>query len=210
MESSVNVGRVKGRGLDQGQSVLLGKLTGFLSGDLLKKIIIRKKNNKEGKQKRKNKEKERRGKGITKEESLQRMRIEKKKKKKKKKIIKADLTQVLQIALVSDKHNDNVLSSILTKLSQPPLNVLVGNALGDIVAKQSPNSSTIVGTGDGTVSFLSSSIPNLSLDSFAVDLNAPCGELNTNGGLGLQGELVPGETAQQVGLSNTRVPNKDN
>ena len=37
-------------------------------------------------------------------------------------------------------------------------------------------------------------VPNLSLDGFVVNLDASSGKLHSNGGLGLQVELIPGET----------------
>ncbi|RXH86320.1 hypothetical protein DVH24_017373 [Malus domestica] len=53
--------------------------------------------------------------------------------------------------------------------------------------------------------FLAGSVPNLSLDDFAVDIQAAGGELDADGGLRLEAELVPGEPRQQVGLANAGV-----
>jgi hypothetical protein len=52
---------------------------------------------------------------------------------------------------------------------------------------------------------LSSSVPNLSLDDLAIHIQAPGGELNPDGGLGLEAELVASEPGEQVGLAHTRV-----
>jgi hypothetical protein len=52
---------------------------------------------------------------------------------------------------------------------------------------------------------LASSVPNLCLDDLIIDPNASGGELNPNGGLGFEAELVPGEPGQQVGFANPRV-----
>lgn len=55
----------------------------------------------------------------------------------------------------------------------------------DIIDKQGPNGSAIVGRGNGAVALLSSSIPDLRLDGFGIDLNRPGGELDANGRLGV-------------------------
>lgn len=41
-------------------------------------------------------------------------------------------------------------------------------------------------------------------------LDAPSRELDADGGLGLEAELVPGESTQQVGLADAGVADKDN
>jgi len=46
--------------------------------------------------------------------------------------------------------------------------------------------------------FLASSVPNLSLDNLIIDANASGGELNANGGLGFEAELVSREARKKV------------
>lgn len=53
------------------------------------------------------------------------------------------------------------------------------------------------------------SVPNLRLDDLAVVLDTPGGELDANGRLGVEVELVARESAQQVGLSDARVADDD-
>ncbi len=55
------------------------------------------------------------------------------------------------------------------------------------------------------VPLLAGGVPNLGLDDLAVDLDAAGGELDPDGGLGLEAELVLGETRQQVGLAHAGV-----
>lgn len=74
---------------------------------------------------------------------------------------------------------------MIPQLLQPSGDVFIGLVFADIVDEQGPDGSAIVGRGDGAVAFLSSSIPDLRLDSFRIDLNRPGGELDTNGGLGV-------------------------
>lgn len=114
-----------------------------------------------------------------------------------------------QIALVAHKHNDNVGVGMFTQLLQPAGHVLVSLVLADVVDKESADSSTVVSGGDGTVALLTGGIPDLGLDSLGVDLDGAGCELDANGGLGVNVELVTGETTQQVRLSDTRVSDKD-
>lgn len=60
-----------------------------------------------------------------------------------------------------------------------------------------------------SVSFLSSSVPNLCLDGFAINLYAPRCKLNTNGGFRFQVEFIASESGEQVRLADTGVPNQD-
>nr|KYP33522.1 hypothetical protein KK1_045614 [Cajanus cajan]KYP33524.1 hypothetical protein KK1_045616 [Cajanus cajan] len=55
------------------------------------------------------------------------------------------------------------------------------------------------------VPFLTSSVPNLSLDNLVINANASGGELNTNGGLGFEAELVSREARKKVGFADTGV-----
>jgi hypothetical protein len=119
-------------------------------------------------------------------------------------------TQVSQIALVSNKHNHNVGVRVVTKLFQPPGDIVVGLVLANIVDEQRANRTAVVCRGDGTVSFLASSIPDLSLNGLGVDLDGPGRKFHADRRLRVQVELIPSETTQQVGLSDTRVSDKDN
>ena len=113
-----------------------------------------------------------------------------------------------QITLVSDQHDDNVGIGVIPQLLQPPVDILVGLVFADIVDKKGTHRTTVVGRGDRTVTFLTSSIPDLSLDRLGIHLDRAGCELDTDSRLGVQIEFVPGESAQQVGLSDTRVTNK--
>lgn len=56
---------------------------------------------------------------------------------------------------------------------------------------------------------MASSVPNLSFDNFTIDIQGPGGELNTNGGFGLEIELVLSESGEQIGLADAGVPNEN-
>lgn len=125
-------------------------------------------------------------------------------------ILRGHSPQVSQIALVSNKHDDDVGVGMVAQLLQPPGHVVVGLVLADIVDEQSTDGTAIVGRGDGPVALLTRGIPNLRLDGLGVDLDGASRELDTDGRLGVQVELVAGESAQQVGLADTGVSDEDN
>jgi hypothetical protein len=89
--------------------------------------------------------------------------------------------QMPQIALVSYQHDDNVRVRVVPQLLQPPGHILVRLVLADIVDEQGADCPSIVGRGDGAVSFLSSSVPDLCLDRLCVYLDRPGCELYTDG-----------------------------
>ena len=59
--------------------------------------------------------------------------------------------------------------------------------------------------GDGPVALQAGRVPDLGLDGVGVQLNRPCAELHPDGGAAVQGELVLGESRQQVGLAHARL-----
>ena len=91
--------------------------------------------------------------------------------------------QVSQIGLVSNQHDDNVTVGMVSQLLEPSSDVLVCLVLADVVNEQGTDSAAVVGRSDGTVAFLASGIPDLSLDGLVVDLDAACSELDTDGRL---------------------------
>lgn len=68
--------------------------------------------------------------------------------------------------------------------------------LADIVNEEGTNGAAVVCGGNSTVSLLPSSVPNLCLDSLGVDLDGARGELDTDGRLGVEVELVASESAE--------------
>lgn len=95
-----------------------------------------------------------------------------------------------QVRLVADEHDDNVRVCMIPELLEPSADIDVARVLGDVVDEQGTHRSTVVGRSDGSVSLLTSRVPDLCLDSLAVDCNAPGSKLDTNGTLALQRELV--------------------
>lgn len=123
-------------------------------------------------------------------------------------LLRGHCAQMSQIALVSDQHDHDVGISMVPQLLQPPVDILVGLMFANVVYEESPDRTTVVSRRDGPVPFLTSSIPNLSLNRLGIHLDRPGSELDSDGGLGVQVELVPGETTQQVGFTNAGVTNQ--
>jgi hypothetical protein len=98
---------------------------------------------------------------------------------------------------------------MVAKLLEPPGDVLVGLVLADVVDEEGANGTAVVGGGDGAVALLARGIPDLGLDGLGVDLDRPRGELDADGGLGVDVELVSRETAQQVGFTDARISDQD-
>lgn len=115
-----------------------------------------------------------------------------------------------QIALVSHQHDNNIGIGVIPQLLKPSCDVLVCLVLADVIDEQCADGASVVGRGDGAVALLAGSIPNLRLDGLGVDLNGPRGEFDADSGLGVEVELVPSESTQQIGLSDTRVSDQDN
>eukprot|EP00403_Amphidinium_massartii_P014226 CAMPEP_0178422618 /NCGR_PEP_ID=MMETSP0689_2-20121128/27267_1 /TAXON_ID=160604 /ORGANISM="Amphidinium massartii, Strain CS-259" /LENGTH=115 /DNA_ID=CAMNT_0020044189 /DNA_START=192 /DNA_END=539 /DNA_ORIENTATION=+ len=111
-----------------------------------------------------------------------------------------------KIGFVTYEQDDNIGVSMLSELLQPPLQVLKGSPLGNVVHQQGTDSIAVVCVCDCSIPFLSSSVPNLCLNHLAtVGGNALRGKLNSNCGLGLKVELVACESRQQVRLTHTGV-----
>ena len=53
-------------------------------------------------------------------------------------------------------------------------------------------------------------IPDLGLDRLAVDLDAPGCELDADGGLAVEVELIAGESREEVGFADAAVAYEDN
>lgn len=125
-------------------------------------------------------------------------------------LIRRNSSQVPQIALVSDQHDDNVCIGVISQLLEPSRNVLVCLVLADIVDKKGADGTSVVCGSDGTVTLLAGCIPNLRLDGFGVNLDRSGGKLDTDSRLGVEVEFVSSESAEKIGLSDSRVSNQDN
>ena len=92
-------------------------------------------------------------------------------------------SQVLQIALVSHQHDNDIAICMIPQLLQPPRHILIRLMLADIVNKERTNSTTVVRRGYGAITLLTSSVPDLSFDCFGINLDATSGEFDTDCGL---------------------------
>lgn len=90
-----------------------------------------------------------------------------------------------QITLVTNQHDDNIGVGVVSELLKPSCDVLVGLVLADVVYEQGTDGTTIICGGDGAVTLLTGSIPNLCLDRLGIDLDGSGGKLNTDSRLGV-------------------------
>jgi hypothetical protein len=97
---------------------------------------------------------------------------------------------------------------MLPQLVQPTPHIDKRLLLADVVDQERPHRATVVGGGNGAVSFLSSSVPDLRLDCLGINLNTASRKLDADGRLGIKVELVAREPAQQVGFADSRVSNE--
>jgi len=98
---------------------------------------------------------------------------------------------------------------MVTELLEPPLHILKGGMLGNIVDEESTDSTTVVGGGDSAVTFLTGRVPDLGLDGFSLSLDGFGGEFDSDGGFGFEVEFVACEAGEEVGFSNSGVANED-
>ncbi len=61
-------------------------------------------------------------------------------------LIRGYCTQVFQIALIANKHNDDIRVSVVPQFLQPPCHINIGCVLGDIIDQKGANSTTVVAT----------------------------------------------------------------
>jgi len=70
--------------------------------------------------------------------------------------------------------------------------------LANVVHEKSANGTAVLSGRDSAVAFLAGGIPDLSFDCFGVDLDRASGELDADGGLGVEVEFVAGESGEKV------------
>ena len=114
-----------------------------------------------------------------------------------------------QITLVAHQHNHNIAVRVVPQLLQPPRHVLVRLVLADVVDEEGADRAAVVGRGDGAVALLAGGVPDLRFDGFGVDLDAAGGELDADGGLAVEVELVAREAGKEVGFSDAGVADQD-
>lgn len=86
---------------------------------------------------------------------------------------------------------------------------------GDSTTLEQHQSKTNTGATDQTVNrkcipLLARGVPNLSLDHFSIDSQAPGGELDADSRFGLEAELIPREPRKQVRFSDAGIPYENN
>ena len=111
-------------------------------------------------------------------------------------------SQMPQIALVSDKHDDDVGIRMVAQLLEPSSYVLVRLMLADVVDEKGADSAAVVGGRDGAVAFLAGRVPDLQLDAFSVEFNGSDLEVDADGSDEGRSEGVFAEAQQAARFAN--------
>ena len=104
----------------------------------------------------------------------------------------------LEISFIANQNDENGLISMTTWLFQPSGYVVKTLAFSYVINQHCVNNTPIIRTCNGSVSFLASSVPDLSLDTLASDDEGSSLELNPDCSLGIQTELVPSEPSLRL------------
>ena len=97
---------------------------------------------------------------------------------------------------------------MITKFFQPTGHVVICLVLADVVDEKCTDGTSIICRGNGSIALLACRVPNLSFDGLRVNLDGSRGKLDTDGRLGIEVELISGESTQKVGFADTRVTDK--
>lgn len=103
-----------------------------------------------------------------------------------------DLPLRLQITLVADQDDGYFFVSVVPHFLQPLPYRLEGVSTGDIVNEQHPDGLPVVRIRNGSIPFLTGSVPDLGPNQDVLNVDGVRGELNSNGGVRVTLELVFG------------------
>lgn len=113
---------------------------------------------------------------------------------------------MFQITLVPNKHQYDMLLGMIPQLRHPFSNIGKRLWLRNVIYQQCPHGISIVGIRNSAVSFLTSSIPYLSLYCCTIGhLQGTSRKFHTNSRLGINFELVFCITEEHVRFPHTRV-----
>lgn len=103
-----------------------------------------------------------------------------------------DLPLRLQITLVADQDDGYFFVSVVPHFLQPLPYRLEGVSTGDVVNEQHPDGLPVVRIRNGSIPFLTGSVPDLGPNQDVLNVDGVRGELNSNGGVRVTLELVFG------------------
>lgn len=115
------------------------------------------------------------------------------------------LSVVLLVALVADEEELGVLGGILLHGVVPCLEMLEGGSFSHVVDNRNTHGPSVVRGGDGSKSFLAGRVPDLELDTRAVEVDGLDLKVDTNGGDELRVELLVHKTNEQARLTDAGV-----
>ncbi|BAT09064.1 Os09g0527650, partial [Oryza sativa Japonica Group] len=110
------------------------------------------------------------------------------------------------VGLVPDQRHHGGAIGVRPELLHPPRHVLERPPPRDVVHHHGAQRAAVVRARHRPVPFLAGGVPDLGLDALAVEGEGAGLELDADGGLGVEEELVLGEPPQQLRLPHRRVP----
>jgi hypothetical protein len=119
-----------------------------------------------------------------------------------------DSLVVTHISFVANQNLINTGSGVLLYVPNPVVDILETEFVTDIINQKDAHRATVIGGGDGSETFLSGGVPDLQLDSLAIQLNRLDLEINTDSGDERRCELIITESKQETTLADTRVANQ--
>lgn len=123
--------------------------------------------------------------------------------------IEKNFSLVVQLALVTNKIDLHILSSMLLDFLQPTSEVVKSLVSCDIISQEDTVSSFIEDSCHRLKGFLTSRVPNLKLNHLFVNLHSICSKFNTNRDLMLLLELIVNDSLHETTLSHSSVSNND-
>mmetsp|Transcript_110059 Transcript_110059/g.218627 ORF Transcript_110059/g.218627 Transcript_110059/m.218627 type:complete len:244 (-) Transcript_110059:59-790(-) len=113
-----------------------------------------------------------------------------------------------KVRLVANKQSANIAPDIFFNLLHPHAHVLKRCTVGDIVGDDDAMCTSVIAGRNGAEAFLSCSVPDLHLDSFAIHSLRADLEINANCRLQVVPVHIVGKAQEHVRLANPRVTNQ--
>jgi len=124
-------------------------------------------------------------------------------------LLRRDNTLARQIGLITNEKLVDVLRCVSINLVQPLLYIVEGFLVGDIIDNDNSMGTAVVRRCNGTETFLSGCVPDLELNSLAVQFDGTNFEINTDSGNVRFGVRVIRESKEQTRFTDTGVSNKE-
>ena len=118
----------------------------------------------------------------------------------------SNLSLLLQVFLIAHEENDHVWFTLRHNLFVPRIETLESLQSRDVVSQEYAVSSPVEYLGDALELLLTCCVPNLELEDSLFELDEQCAELYAYCDLMVRHKFIIGESVEEAGLSNRRIP----